>query len=224
MIKKESLIKITNLRKSFGKEEVLKGIDILIKKGERVAVFGDNGSGKTTLLRCIIGLYRYEGKISVFGMNPRNQRSIIAEKTGYAPQLPPPISMSVSHLIDFAFDLSKKNREQVYNILNEIKFNENGVNRSFRKLSGGMQKKVLIAIALGREPELLIFDEPVAYIDPESRNIVATIINNLPQNTTIVYTSHASFREPEIIPTRIIEMDNGDIIKDILHEKGRGGK
>jgi len=223
MMKEEHLIRIANLRKSFGKEEILKGINISIKKGERVAVFGDNGSGKTTLLRCIIGLYRYEGKIEVFGKDARIRRDEIAKRTGYTPQLSPPIPMSVSQIIDFVFDLSKTKRKIVYDILNKINFDKSGISKSFRKLSGGMQKKILIAIALGRTPDLLIFDEPLAYIDPESRNIISAIINNLSGDTTIVYTSHASFKTPEIIPSRIVEMDNGNIIKDILR-KGKGGR
>ncbi len=211
------MIKITNLKKTFGKERVLKDINLFIEKGERVVIFGDNGSGKTTLLRCIIGLYGYEGKIKVFSMDARIKRSEIAERTGYTPQMPPPISMSVSQLIDFVFNLSRQEQEKTYDMLDRIGFYRGSINRSFRKLSGGMQKKVLIAIALGRTPDLLIFDEPVAYIDPDSRKIISDITNSLPRDITILYTSHASFRTPEIIPSRIIEMDDGNIVKDSLH-------
>ncbi len=217
------MIKIENLQKNFGKETVLRNICLSINKGERVAIFGDNGSGKTTLIRCIMGIYRYKGKIEIFDEDARTKRNKIAAKTGYTPQIPPPISMSVSQLIDFIFDISGKRNKMSYDLLEQLGFDKNSINRSFRKLSGGMQKKVLIAIALGRMPELLILDEPVAYIDPDSRKTMAAIINELGKNITILYTSHASFKTPEILPTRIIEMDNGKIVTDEKYVKCVGG-
>ncbi len=209
------MIEIKELNKDFGKGLVLRDIDLKIEKGERVMVVGGNGSGKTTLLRCIIGSYVYDGEVTVKGLHSRKDKAELAKIIGYVPQIPPPILMTVEQLIDFVckVDSNSDEREIVYSVLDRLQFEKEGIKRHFKKLSGGMQKKVLVAIALGREPEILILDEPLAYIDPRSREIISEVVNSMPDDLTLLYTSHRE-EKGNIRASRIIEMDNGYIIRD----------
>ncbi|WP_051904387.1 ATP-binding cassette domain-containing protein [Hippea jasoniae] len=209
------MIKIRNVIKDFGKGAVLKDINLTIEKGERVMVVGGNGSGKTTLLRCIIGSYSFEGQISILDMDARKDKSRLASFIGYVPQVPPPILMSVEQLIDFVADVDGNENEKdlIYQMLDKLNFEKSGIKRHFKKLSGGMQKKVLVAIALGRQPDILILDEPLAYIDPQSRMEISRAINEMPAELTLIYTSHKE-EKGSIKADRIIEMDNGLVVRD----------
>lgn len=207
------MIEIENLVKNFGKGDVLKEVNLHINKGERVMIVGGNGSGKTTLLRCIVGSYRYDGDIVVMDKDARKNKSELAKYIGYVPQLPPPMSMTVKQLIEFVCDVTKGDDEPIYEVLKQLKFEDAGIDRSFKRLSGGMQKKVLMAIALGRIPDLLILDEPLAHIDPQSREIISKAVNAMPENITVLYTSHRE-EKGSIMASRLIEMDNGEIIVD----------
>ncbi len=213
------MIKIRELNKDFGKGLVLEDIDMDIKKGERIMIVGGNGSGKTTLLRCIIGSYVYDGEIEVKGLDARRDKSKLAKYIGYVPQIPPPIMMTVDQLVDFVckVDDNEEEADAIYAVLDKLEFEKDGIKRHFKKLSGGMQKKVLMAIALGRQPELLILDEPLAYIDPKSREIISEVVNSMPEELTLLYTSHRE-EKGAIRADRIIEMDNGHIIRDEPYE------
>ncbi len=203
------------LNKDFGKGLVLDSIDLTIKKGERVMIVGGNGSGKTTLLRCIIGSYVYEGDVIVRELDARKDKAELAKYIGYVPQIPPPILMTVEQLVEFVckVDDNREEHDVIYNVLEKLQFEKEGIKRHFKKLSGGMQKKVLMAIALGRQPEILILDEPLAYIDPKSREIISEVVNSMPDDLTLLYTSHRE-EKGSIRASRVIEMDNGYIIRD----------
>ncbi len=207
------MIQIENLVKNFGKGDVLKGINLSISKSERVMIVGGNGSGKTTLLRCIIGSYTYKGSVKVMDKEARKYKSELAKHIAYVPQLPPPMSMTVKQLIEFVCDITGDDSEPIYEVLRQLKFEEAGIDRSFKRLSGGMQKKVLMAIALGRNPDILILDEPLAHIDPKSREIISSVVNAMPEETTVLFTSHRE-EKGSIMANRLIEMDNGEVIVD----------
>ncbi len=207
------IIEVENLTKNFGKGDVLKSVALKIDKGERVMIVGGNGSGKTTLLRCIIGSYGYQGRIRVMNMDARKKKSELARHIGYVPQLPPPMSMTVKQLIDFVCEVTESDDEPIYEVLKQLKFEEAGIDRSFKRLSGGMQKKVLMAIALGRVPDILILDEPLAHIDPKSREVISEAVNAMPDDVTVLFTSHRE-EKGSIRASRLIEMDNGEIILD----------
>ena len=214
------MIEVKGLKKDFGKGIVLQEIDLTIEKGERVMIVGGNGSGKTTLLRCIIGSYVYDGKVSVKNLHTRKNKAELARIIGYVPQIPPPILMTVEQLVGFVckVDDNFEEKDIIYSVLDRLQFEKEGIKRHFKKLSGGMQKKVLMAIALGREPEVLILDEPLAYIDPNSREIISEVVNSMPDDLTLLYTSHREERG-SIKASRVIEMDNGYIIKDEYIDK-----
>ena len=149
------MIKIKNLTKKFGKTPVLDSINLTINRGDRIALIGQNGAGKTTLIRIILGQYFFDGELAVFDKNPRHHRVEILDRIGYVPQLPPPIQMNVAELVKFSAGISRKSSiDAIYQKAAELGLDigEN-VKKPFQKLSGGMKQKLLIALALGRQPD-----------------------------------------------------------------------
>jgi len=209
------MIKIKNLTKKFGKTLVLDNINLNIKDGDRIALIGPNGAGKTTLIRIILGQYLCNGTLLVFNKNPRRHRVEILDRIGYVPQLPPPIQMSVGELVKFSASLSKKSSVDAIS----QKAGELGLDigknykKPFQKLSGGMKQKLLIALALGRQPDILIMDEPAANLDPQGRQAFFLQLIQSMEKTTMLLSSH---RVDEIINliNRIVEVDYGKVIQD----------
>ena len=209
------MIHIKNLTKKFGKSVILDQMNLDIQQGERIALIGQNGAGKTTLIRILLGHYLYDGDVSVFGSNPRENRIQVLDRIGFVPQLPPPIQMTVGELADFSAATSRKStrkkiKQYAANLGLDIDKNDK---KTFQKLSGGMKQKMLIALALAREPEILIMDEPAANLDPQGRQAFLLYLMEKMKNTTMLLSSH---RVDEVINliTRIVELDFGRIVQD----------
>ncbi|MFA7096226.1 MAG: ATP-binding cassette domain-containing protein, partial [Gammaproteobacteria bacterium] len=96
------MIHFQNVAKTFRRNRVLKGIDLQISRGDRIALVGSNGAGKTTLIRCLLGEYVHEGAVTIDGLVPRTHRRELLSRIGFVPQLPPPLKMPVGQLIQFA--------------------------------------------------------------------------------------------------------------------------
>jgi ABC-2 type transport system ATP-binding protein len=209
------MIKIKNLTKQFGKSKVLDNINLTVKEGDRIALIGPNGAGKTTLIRIILGQYLFDGHLSIFDQNPRNHRVKILDRVGYVPQLPPPIQMNVGELVKFSAGISKKSSvDAIYYQANNLGLDiEKNLKKAFLKLSGGMKQKLLIALALGRQPDILIMDEPAANLDPQGRQSFFLQLLKSMGKTTMLLSSH---RVDEIINliNRIVEMDYGKVVHD----------
>lgn len=215
------MISIKNVGKKFGKAKILNNCSLSFKDGDRVAIVGGNGAGKTTLLRCLLGHYIYSGKITVFGMDARKKREEVLQKVGFVPQLPPPIQMTISELINFSIaitdDLSK---EDIYSVAKDLHFDIGGnLSKPFSKLSGGMKQKMLIALALAKKPSLLVLDEPAANLDPYGREIFFKRIAKIPKETIVILTSHR-IKEVHDLVNRVVEMDCGHIVKQVRMEGG----
>ncbi len=214
------MIEITGLSKTFGKTRVLDDITLRVGCGDRIALIGPNGAGKTTLIRSILGQYVFEGELTIFEKNPRRHREEILNRVGYVPQLPPPIQMSVGELAHFSAAISNKSSydaisAQAAKLGLDIEKNKK---KSFQKLSGGMKQKLLIALALARQPDILIMDEPAANLDPQARQTFFLQLLQSMKNTTMLLSSH---RVDEIsnLVNRIIEMDYGQVVQDeIINE------
>ncbi len=209
------MIKIKNLTKKFGKTPVLDRINLTIKSGDRIALIGQNGAGKTTLIRVILGQYFFEGELAVFGKSPRHHRVTILDRIGFVPQLPPPIQMNVGELVKFSAGISRKSSiDAIYQKAAELGLNiEKNAKKPFQKLSGGMKQKLLIALALARQPDILIMDEPAANLDPQGRQAFFLQLLQSLEKTTMLLSSH---RVDEIINliNRIVEMDYGRVVQD----------
>lgn len=213
-MKQNILIEIKKLSKTFNGVKVIKDLSVNLKEGDKIALIGQNGAGKTTLIRCILGLYIYEGYLSVLGKNSRNDREEILKHVSFVPQLPPPLKMTVAEIMDFFSIITKTDKEKFISIATDLKLEiQNNLHKPFLKLSGGMKQKLLISLALARSPKILLMDEPSANLDPDARNVLFENLINLPKETLVILSSHR-IDEIKNLVNRLIEMDLGEIVLD----------
>jgi len=208
------MIRFEKTTKRFRRTDVLKGVDLEIERGHRVALVGSNGAGKTTLIRCLLGEYTCDGKVRVDGKNPRLHRREVLSKVGFVPQLPPPLKMPVGQLLRFSASLCDTDLKRMEEVAGRIGFDVDGFrHQPFVKLSGGQKQKLLIAIALGRDSELLVMDEPAANLDPEARHVFFQLLAEKQEQAVMLISSH---RLDEVAPlvNRVIELDQGNVVLD----------
>lgn len=184
------MIRIDQIKKSFGKQNILKGIDLEIKPGRIVGLLGPNGSGKTTLMKTILGLViPTSGQIFVAGENIHNNWHY-REKIGYMPQIAHfPENLKVKELIK----LVKKMRKDTANEQTLIDLFELSpfLDKKLRNLSGGTRQKVNATLALMFDQPYRIFDEPTVGLDPYSRLQFKNHIKQERENgKTVLITTH----------------------------------
>ena len=208
------VIHVKGLRKSYGDNEVIAGIDLEVKNGEIFALLGPNGAGKTTTVEILEGYRnRNSGEINVLGYNPYlNQRKfkerigIVLQKTGVEPYL------TVEETINLfsGYYLHPYNVEEIIQVtgLTEIR------KVKVKKLSGGQQRRLDVAIGLAGDPELLFLDEPTTGFDPVARRNAWEMIKNLQKiGKTIFLTTHY-MDEAEYLADHIALIVKGTIIAE----------
>lgn len=235
-----SILKIENLKKSFGKTKVLKDISFEMEQGEVIAVLGSSGSGKTTLLRCVNFLEKAdEGKIYVDDkliFDAKNASKITSKEArenqlnfglvfqsfNLFPQynVYENITLAPKLLAKENPDF-KENHEELYaqidekakDILSKVGLTEK-MNSYPCELSGGQQQRVSIARALMLDPKVLFFDEPTSALDPELTGEILKVIKSLAaKNTTMIIVTH-EIEFARNVADRIIFMDDGVIAED----------
>ena len=219
-----SMISVKGLQKSFGKHEVLKGIDIDIEPGEVVAIVGPSGCGKSTFLRCLNLLERPTGgQILYHGIDLVSADSKSATKELLSMGMVFQQFNLFPHLtvidnIMLAPTLVKKRdkkdcEEQALSLLKTVGL-EDKRDAYPNQLSGGQQQRIAIARALAMKPELMLFDEPTSALDPEMVGEVLAVIRELvKQGMTTVIVSHEIGFAREI-SDRILFMDGGVIAEE----------
>lgn len=208
------MIQLKSLQKTFKRTPVLRGLNLDIAQGDRVALVGSNGAGKTTLVRCLLGQYTYEGEVLINKLSPREHRRDVLKHIGFVPQLPPPIKMTVDQLVHFSADLCDADPQHMFDIAQKLGLPIHEVkNRVFVRMSGGEKQKLLIGIALGRHADLLILDEPAANLDPEARQVFFNLLAERLERVTMIISSH---RLDEVAPlvNRVVELDRGQVVLD----------
>ncbi|MDX2472882.1 MAG: ABC transporter ATP-binding protein [Candidatus Krumholzibacteria bacterium] len=206
------MIRFENLQKSFRKTHVLKGLDLDIARGDRIALVGSNGAGKTTMIRCLLGEYTHEGIVTVNGLDPRTHRTEVLGRIGFVPQLPPPLKLGVGPLIDFAAELCGSDPARMIAVASQLGLDIAEMKgRPFVKLSGGEKQKLLIGIALGRDSDLLVMDEPAANLDPVARQVFFGLLAERRDNVSMIISSHR-LDEVASLVNRVVELDRGRIV------------
>ena len=206
------MIRFSQVSKQFRRDRVLKNIDLDIKHGDRIALVGSNGAGKTTLIRCLLGEYNFDGNISVDGLEPRINRTDVLKRIGFVPQLSPPLKMPVGQLIKFAAGVCESKPEKMVEICSLLGLGVEQIKRRpFIKLSGGQKQKLLISIALGRDTDLLVLDEPAANLDPEARHTFFQLLAQKQQHAAMIISSHR-LDEVAALVNRVVELDQGNIV------------
>lgn len=208
------MIEFKSVSKTFQRRAVLDDVSLTLDRGSRVALVGSNGAGKTTLIRCLLGEYVCRGEVSVDGVDPRADREGVLARIGFVPQLPPPLKIPVCELINFSANVCNSDPKRMENVAGQLGLDMDAIRRQpFVKLSGGQKQKVLIAIALGRDSDILVMDEPAASLDPESRKIFFNLLARRSKDTVMLMSSH---RIDEIAPlvNRVVELDLGKVVLD----------
>ena len=226
------VLEMKDIHKSFGKLEVLTGIDLEVKRGEVVAVIGPSGGGKSTLLRCATTLEKIDsGKIVIGGdvlcddkdghsvYCDKNLEKEIRSKFGLVFQnfnLFPHFTVR-RNITEALIHVHKKSKTEADAICDgllkkmdlETKAEEYPCN-----LSGGQQQRVSIARALATNPEIIFFDEPTSALDPELTKGVLTVIKELAKEkmTMVIVTHEMSFARD--VADRIVFMDGGVIVEE----------
>ncbi len=220
------IVRITALRKSYGDNEVLKGIDLDVKRGEVIAIIGKSGSGKSTLLRCVNGLEVFqEGSLTVDGkplihdspMAMRNLRlrvGMIFQSFNLFPHLTVGKNVMLApHLVKKKD--KKENEEHARQLLERV-----GLAEKFDampdELSGGQQQRVAIARSLAMDPAVLLCDEITSALDPELVGEVLRVVETLADDgmTLLMVTHEMNFARK--VASRVIFMHEGRV-----HESGK---
>ena len=221
MENKETDLVVKNLRKSFGANKVLNGIDFELKEGERVVVLGPSGSGKSTFLRCInwmeeptSGEIIFDGEV-VTEKNIRRVRRNIGMVFQHFNLISNMTVMENLTLAPVKLRLMKRDaaEKRAMELLRHIGL-PGKANAYPASLSGGQKQRVAIIRAMMLSPEVLLFDEPTSALDPESIGGVLSLIRELADRgmTIMIVTHEMSFAKE--IATRIVFIDKGKIIEE----------
>jgi len=219
------IVRLVDVHKAFGAVEVLRGISFAVGKGEAVCIIGPSGSGKSTLLRCINGLVTIDrGEIFVGAHavhHLRRDAEMVALRKDVSMVFQQynlfPHKTALENVMMAPVDVLKQPRHEVearaYELLKKVRLT--GKERSYPgELSGGQQQRVAIARALAMRPQVMLFDEVTAALDPETRKEVLVTIRQLVEEgmTSIVVTHEMAFARE--IAQHVYFTDRGLIVED----------
>lgn len=205
----ETLLKVRDLKKSYGDHAVLKGVSYDIDQGKIVGLLGPNGCGKTSMIKSIVGLINdYEGQILVNGKAPGvESKKIIAylPEKNYLPSWMTPKS-AIKYMADFYdnFDMQKA--------LDMAARFELPMKQKIKTMSKGQQEKLQLLLVMSRKADLYILDEPLGGVDLVSREfILDTIMKNHAENSTILLSTHLIY-DIEKVLDRVLMVKDGKLV------------
>lgn len=221
------MIKLENVHKSFGKNEVLKGINLHIKQGQVVVIIGPSGSGKSTVLRTMNYLEEpTSGKVIVDGMDLSDKKKLndVRAEVGMVFQnfnLFP--HMTVMENLTLAQTKVRKTSMEEANKIGQALLDRVGLadkaNAYPDSLSGGQKQRVAIARALAMKPKVMLFDEPTSALDPEMVSEVLDVMKSLAEEgmTMVIVTHEMGFAKK--VADRVLFVDGGLILEDNTPER-----
>jgi L-cystine transport system ATP-binding protein len=220
------MLELKNVHKSFGDNEILKGVDIKVEKGDIIVILGPSGSGKTTLLRCINFLERADkGSIDFDDIHTeltaatKHQISEIRKRTSFVFQnynlfANKTALQNVTEGLTIARKVPKAEAVEIAKkALDKVGLSDR-YDYYPSQLSGGQQQRVGIARAIAVNPEVILFDEPTSALDPELVGEVLTVMKSLAKEgaTMIVVTHEMGFAQD--VANRVVFMDNGVVVEE----------
>ncbi|GAB1453124.1 ABC transporter ATP-binding protein [Draconibacterium sp.] len=222
----ESIISIRNLKKSFGKHDVLKDVSLQLNKGENLVVLGKSGTGKSVLIKCIVGLlYADEGEIIVLNqqINNLNNRELqqLRQKVGFLFQSGALYdSMTVKENLEFPLRRIKKHlsekeiKAKIDEALENVGLTES-LNKMPSELSGGMRKRVSLARTIVVDPEILLYDEPTTGLDPLTSDGISSLINEIQvkYKTSSIIITH-DIKCATQTANRVVMLNEGIVYKE----------
>jgi phospholipid/cholesterol/gamma-HCH transport system ATP-binding protein len=226
----ETAIEIKGLKKSFGDNEVLKDINLTVKKGENLVVLGRSGEGKSVTIKCIVGLLTPDsGSLNVLGQEvtelKENELDELRKKIGFLFQQAALYdSMTVGE--NLAFPLSRvldiKDKDKIHEMVTEMLGNvglEDAADKMPSALSGGMRKRIGLARTLIVHPEIILYDEPTTGLDPITSREISELILEMQKKykTTSIIITH-DMDCCRITADRIVVMHDGKYVAEGTYE------
>ncbi len=227
----EHIIDIQGLKKSFGKKEVLRNINLQVKKGENLVVLGKSGTGKSVTLKCIVGMLDPDkGSVKVFGdevsrLNDEDLK-ILRERIGFLFQGGALYdSMTVEANMAFALKrvLGIRDKEQIHKrtmaVLEGVGL-QDALKKMPADLSGGQKKRIALARTLIVKPEIILYDEPTTGLDTITSKEISELILTMQRkyNATSIVVTH-DMKCAEIVADRIVVMNEGEYVATGTYEE-----
>jgi ABC-2 type transport system ATP-binding protein len=219
MAQSDIVIRAKNLQKSYGANHVLKGIDLTIKRGTMLALLGPNGAGKTTTVRILSTLLKYdEGSVTIEGHDVTGDPDAVRRVIGLTGQ-----SAAVDELLTGRenlimmgrlYHLTKPSATARANELLEEFDLVAAADRPLKTYSGGMRRRLDLAVSLIATPPIIFLDEPTTGLDPRSRIAMWDIINRLKQNGATILLTTQYLEEADQLADRIVVIDGGKVIAE----------
>ncbi len=220
---KDYVINIENVKKAFGKNVVLKDVNLKVREGESIVTLGKSGTGKSVILQCIAGLLKPdEGKILVYGENvptlDDEELQTIRKKIGFLFQSGALYdSMSVRENLSFPLkrltDLSDEEiTTKVIEALKNVGL-ENAIDKMPSELSGGMKKRIGLARTLITDPKIMLYDEPTTGLDPSTSREISQLVLEVQKKykTTSIIVTH-DMECARMVADRIVVLKDGEYI------------
>jgi ABC-2 type transport system ATP-binding protein len=231
MTKPEYAIEATGLTKSYGKNEVLKGVDIRVERGTMLALLGPNGAGKTTTVRILSTLLPFDGgSVTVEGHDVRSEANAVRGVIGLTGQ-----SAAVDELLTGRENLEMMGRlyrltaasakQRAQELLEEFALLD-ASERTAKTYSGGMRRRLDLAVSLIAAPPIIFLDEPTTGLDPRSRIAMWEIIRGLMEKGTTILLTTQYLEEADQLADKIVVIDGGKVIAEgtAAELKGKVGK
>ena len=209
-------ILVESVKKTFGTQRALKGVNLRCERGEVVGLLGPNGAGKSTLMRLITGyLPATSGRVEVCGFDVSDAPLETKRRVGYLPERNPVHEdMYVKEYLRFVAGVHRvANRsERVEEVIAEVGLAPE-VHKRIGELSKGYRQRVGLAQALIHNPEVLILDEPTSGLDPNQLVDIRSLIRKLGQDRTVILSTHI-MQEVEAMCDRVVLIRLGEIVAD----------
>jgi phospholipid/cholesterol/gamma-HCH transport system ATP-binding protein len=227
----EPIIEISNLKKSFGKQEVLKDVSLKLFNGENLVVLGKSGSGKSVLIKCIVGLLNSDGgTINVFEKNVTTlsikELGELRQKIGFLFQSGALYdSMTVKQNMEFPLRRLKKNlsENEIQAKINEVLENVGLADALYKmpsQLSGGMRKRISLARTIIVDPMIMLYDEPTTGLDPVTSDEISSLINDVQKKhkTSSIIITH-DIQCVRSTANRVVMIQDGEVYMEGNLEK-----
>ena len=206
------IVDAVNVTKQYGDFKALDNLSLQVERGGVWALLGPNGAGKTTFLKCLLGLKEFSGEIKIDGYNIQNDPKKAKNQIGYVPQHPSLYNeMTVQESLRYFGDMRDVKRSRLRELLEFVGL-ELWARQPVGALSGGMQQRLMLAIALLSDPPILLLDEPTANLDVnrqvEFRNLISLLVK---EGKTVVLTTHL-LGDVDHIAEKIMLLNKGKLV------------
>lgn len=213
-----NILEISNVSYSSNQDEIIKGIDLTVEKGDCISIVGKSGSGKSTFLKILSDLISpTEGDIYYNGKKYKELDPMkLRKKISYCIQIPYLFGESVYENLAFPFQIRNMSVDEVeiLNLIKMLKLDESYLNKSIHALSGGEKQRIALIRNLLSKPEILLLDEVTSGLDEENTQIVETLMKKMnEEGMTILWITHDINQSKSIFNKRI-HIDGGKITKE----------